>query len=105
MHRIGWFTFALVLAVAAVASRPALAWSERSDLATPYGGSNFTDPDQRIERMTGRSEDGERGRTSSSFGNSGGSGWSFTMSPPQTSTSSSSPFNSMLFPGWSDRRR
>jgi len=88
----------------------AWAWAERPAPVNPDGSSKFSDPDENLQRLSGRSENGEA-TGSRSFGSSqgGGSGWSFSIT--QEPSSSTSPFGSMFnspgfsSQGWPDRRR
>lgn len=102
MSRTTGLVLVAVLTMLFAVPRTAQAWSERSDMAEQYGGRNFADPDDRIERMTGRSEDGTK-RPSSSFGGQQDGGWSFSMT--QRQSPSPSPFNSLFAPAWQDRQR
>lgn len=86
---------ALLILAVTMAPRPTLAWSERPVPTNPDGSAMFNDPDENVERMAGRSGDGESQR-SGGFTTSQGGNWSFSVTP-QSSTSSSpfnSPFNS-----------
>lgn len=103
MLRITGTTIVVVLALLTAAPRVALAWSEHSEMGDQYGGRAFTDPDDRVERMTGRSDDGERKRTAN-FGSQGDGGWSFSMTQRQSS-SQTSPLGLMFPPAWQDRSR
>ncbi len=105
MLRPTWIALTMLIAVA-LAPQAALAWSERPAPTKPDGSAMFTDPDEAVERMAGRSDDGnQRVRTFATP--QGGSGsWSFSTTP-QSTYSNPSPFNSMFGGGspWVDRRR
>ena len=113
MTRCAGYALVLLLAGLALAPRAALAWSERSDLGTRYGGSAFADPDERVGRLAGRDEDGQPTRNRGSGHQTGdGSGWHFSVTQQNTPTGSA--FGSMAgsafgsTPGsrfWSDGRR
>ena len=94
----------IVLAVLiALAPQAALAWSERSEPTNLVGGTSFSDPDEKVERMTGRSDSGERSRSSAFGGQSDGTGWSFSAG--SRPSEARSPFSSMFDQNWPDRRR
>ena len=94
----------IVVAVLIVlAPQAALAWSERPAPTNQDGSSKFSDPDERVERMTGRSDSGDQSRTSAFGRQDGGSGWSFSAGPRPSG--SPSPFSSMFDQNWPDRRR
>lgn len=85
---------AAALALLAVAGIPrdALAWSERPAPTNTDGSSKFTDPDERVEAMTGRSENGTQGQVRSLTPQSDRGGWSFGVT--QSPSSSFSPYSS-----------
>ena len=94
----------IALAVLIVlAPQAALAWSERSEPTNLESGSKFSDPDEKVERMTGRSDSGDRSRSNAFGGQSDGTGWSFSAGPRPSE--SRSPFSSMFDQNWPDRRR
>jgi hypothetical protein len=92
----------LAIALVALAPAAARAWSTQSMPTNSDGSSRFADPDEKVERLTGRGDDGsadrDRTRGSGDRGN-----WSFTID--QRDASSRSPFDSMFSPTWPDRRR
>ena len=102
MLRITGFAIAILLAAAAaMAPQAAMAWTERSASIDGNGGTNFTDPDQKVDRLTGSSADGSRDRATN-FGSSSDaprdrSGWSFSVTPI-TPSDNPSAFPSMFGP-------
>lgn len=93
----------VLVMLAVLAPQAAQAWSERSEPTNLGGGSKFSDPDEKIERMTGRPDSGERSRSSAFGGQSDGTGWSFSVGPRPSGDRS--PFRSMFDQSWPDRRR
>jgi len=97
MLRITGIVFAIALA-AAVAPTPALAWSEQGAPVNTDGSSKFVDPDERLERLTGRTDERNGGTT---IGNPS-AGWSVSVVPQSSERSLFAP---LYGPGWQDRRR
>ena len=95
----------ILLAVLVVVLTPqaVLAWSERPAPTNQDGSSKFSDPDEKIERMTGRTDAGDQSRPRAFGGQGDGTGWSFSAGPRPSG--SNSPFSSMFDQNWPDRRR
>ncbi|WP_096703575.1 hypothetical protein [Magnetospirillum sp. 15-1] len=67
--------------VLSVAAHPALAWSTSSVPSGIPSGRELAEPDERVEAMTGRSEDGSPNRGRASDGRADHGGWSFSLTP------------------------
>ncbi len=93
----------MVIAAAALAPRTALAWSQEAAPVNQDGTNRFSDPDERLDRMTGSAEDQDRDRGRSNMtSQDSASGFSFSMTPQSRSQS---PFDTAFGPGWSGQRR
>jgi hypothetical protein len=96
MLRVIGIVVAMVI-TAALAPQPAWAWSVEAAPTNPDGSTQFADPDEQIEQMTGGSEDGGGRGSSSSFGSPQGGGWSMSVTP--YSSFNRSPFGPMFNSG------
>ena len=103
MRRYMPIAFVALTVAACLAPQAARAWSERPAPTNSDGSSMFTDPDQNIERLTGRSETGEQRQGGGFTTQQGNGSWSFSVTPQ--SSSSASPFGSMFGLPLLDRRR
>jgi hypothetical protein len=93
MHRRLPALAAILLILAA--SSPALAWSTTSAPSGITPGNQFSDPDEKVEAMTGRSDDGSR-ETRSLNTRPDGSGWSFSFSGPSDAQRDDPPSSRLL---------
>jgi hypothetical protein len=96
----------LALAALVISAAPTTvrAWSVQEVSPSAAGASRLSDPDERVEQMTGRSETRDTD-PSRNFG-SRSQGWSFSVSPQGNSALSPlSPVSPMIGPGLSDRQR
>lgn len=97
----------LALAVLAVTAAPTTvrAWSVQDVSPSASGASRFSDPDEQVEQMTGRSESRDTDQSRAFFG-SRSQGWSLSVNPQGGSVLSPlSPVSPMIGPGLSDRQR
>lgn len=97
MLRITGLTLALLTAISLV-PHSAWAWSEQS-IPSGHGGSQFTDPDDRLNRMSESSGYGNSDSHTSRF-NSQPDGSGFSVSVTQAPAFGMSPFSPMSAPGF-----
>ena len=93
----------VAMMVVVMTPQAVLAWSERPAPTNQDGSSKFSDPDEKVERMAGRSDSGDQSRPRAFVGQGDGTGWSFSAGPRPSGARS--PFSPMFDQTWSDRRR